>query len=424
MQGLEHECNEDLEEQRINEEYKIWKKNSPFLYDTVITHVLDWPSLTVEWLSGKEVTSSADYSEQRIVIGTHTSKSEQEKLIIAKVKLPLEDSLVSGKVYLDNTKDVGGIGLLAKTENKIEPHVQINHEGEVNKARVMPQHDNIIATKSPNGMTYIYDYHKHPMRSTLPPQSTLIGHTREGYGLDWSPVAEGYLASGAEDHVVCVWNIAGASQQSLTIDPLRTLRAHSNIVEDVSWSSFDGNLLASVGDDNKLILWDMRADGPTHIIDAHGQEVNSVDFNKRSDVLLATSSSDRTVAIWDIRNLNLKMASLEHHKDDIYTVRWAPFNATMLASASTDRRICIWDLSRLGQEQSEEDAEDGPPELLFIHGGHTSKVSDFSWNPNDELVIASVAEDNILQVWQMSYAMLTSDDLRELPDDAMEVESN
>ena len=48
--------------------------------------------------------------------------------------------------------------------------------------------------------------------------------------------------------------------------------------------------------------------------------------------------------------------------------------------------------------QSPEDAEDGPPELLFVHGGHTSKVSDFAWNPTDDWVVASVAEDNILQV--------------------------
>ena len=47
--------------------------------------------------------------------------------------------------------------------------------------------------------------------------------------------------------------------------------------------------------------------------------------------------------------------------------------------------------------QTEEDAQDGHPELLFIHGGHTSKISDFSWNPNDDWVVASVAEDNILQ---------------------------
>jgi hypothetical protein len=33
-----------------------------------------------------------------------------------------------------------------------------------------------------------------------------------------------------------------------------------------------------------------------------------------------------------------------------------------------------------------------------VHGGHTSKISDFSWNGNDDWVVASVAEDNILQV--------------------------
>uniref|UniRef100_A0AAQ4NTK8 Histone-binding protein RBBP4-like N-terminal domain-containing protein n=1 Tax=Gasterosteus aculeatus aculeatus TaxID=481459 RepID=A0AAQ4NTK8_GASAC len=39
-----------VEERVINEEYKIWKKNTPFLYDLVMTHALEWPSLTVQWL--------------------------------------------------------------------------------------------------------------------------------------------------------------------------------------------------------------------------------------------------------------------------------------------------------------------------------------------------------------------------------------
>ena len=41
---------EEAEDQIINEEYKIWKKNSPFLYDLLLSHALEWPSLTVEWL--------------------------------------------------------------------------------------------------------------------------------------------------------------------------------------------------------------------------------------------------------------------------------------------------------------------------------------------------------------------------------------
>lgn len=52
-------------------------------------------------------------------------------------------------------------------------------------------------------------------------------------------------------------------------------------------------------------------------------------------------------------------------------------------------------------------SRDNRPSLLigsshqFIHGGHTAKISDFSWNPVEPWVICSVSEDNIMQVWQM-----------------------
>lgn len=72
-----------------------------------------------------------------------------------------------------------------------------------------------------------------------------------------------------------------------------------------------------------------------------------------------------------------------------------------MASSGTDRRLHIWDLSKIGVDQTNEDAEDGPPELLFIHAGHTAKISDFTWNVNEPWVICSVSEDNILQIWQM-----------------------
>lgn len=49
--------------------------------------------------------------------------------------------------------------------------------------------------------------------------------------------------------------------------------------------------------------------------------------------------------------------------------------------------------------QAAEDAEDGPPELLFVHSGHTGEVSDFSWNAEDAWVMASVDSSNYLQVY-------------------------
>ena len=52
----------------------------------------------------------------------------------------------------------------------------------------------------------------------------------------------------------------------------------------------------------------------------------------------------------------------------------------------------------------------GPPELLFIHGGHTSKISDFSWNPTEAWVICSVSEDNIMQVGQEAFIFKINND--------------
>lgn len=56
---------EQLQEKIINEEfvlpmfrssstdtcrYKTWKKNSPFLYDLLLSSALEWPTLTTQWL--------------------------------------------------------------------------------------------------------------------------------------------------------------------------------------------------------------------------------------------------------------------------------------------------------------------------------------------------------------------------------------
>lgn len=50
LDEIENEDSSVIQEKMINEEYKVWKKNAPYLYDLVVTHALEWPSLTVQWL--------------------------------------------------------------------------------------------------------------------------------------------------------------------------------------------------------------------------------------------------------------------------------------------------------------------------------------------------------------------------------------
>ena len=46
----EEQEDERMEEKIVNEEYKTWKKNAPFLYDMMLSTALEWPTLTTQWL--------------------------------------------------------------------------------------------------------------------------------------------------------------------------------------------------------------------------------------------------------------------------------------------------------------------------------------------------------------------------------------
>ena len=117
-------------------QYKIWKKNSPFLYDLIVTHALEWPSLTCQWLPDKRAVAGKDHSLHRLVLGTHTTDGEQNYLMIAEARLPNEDAEIDARKYDDERQEAGGF---SGGNTKIEIVQKINHEGEVNRARYMPQ---------------------------------------------------------------------------------------------------------------------------------------------------------------------------------------------------------------------------------------------------------------------------------------------
>lgn len=126
---------EELEDRMINEEYKIWKKNTPFLYDLIMTHALEWPSLTVQWLPDSKRSEGADFSVHRLLLGTHTSQGEQNYLLVANVNLPLPDAEIDVRKYDDEKNELGGFG---GVNSKVEVKVKIKHDGEVNRARSVP----------------------------------------------------------------------------------------------------------------------------------------------------------------------------------------------------------------------------------------------------------------------------------------------
>ena len=271
----------------------------------------------------------------------------------------------------------------------------------------MPQSHNFIASKTNNGEVHVFDYFLHGVRpesSEVKPDIVLEGHCKEGYALDWNPNRQGYLASGSDDNLICIWDINQSNSVSKTHLPLKKTYGHSGAIEDLSWNYFSPNEYVTVGDDKRIKLWDIRQEKAVCCVEGHVAEIMAVDTSPFDQNLLLTGSADGSIAVWDIRSMdkNNKIMSFRHRKDEVSHVKFSRAQPSIFASVSGDRKVMLWDFARCGERQTEEQKKDGPPELVFVHAGHTSKVSDISINQNEHLMIASCAEDNIFQVWEVA----------------------
>lgn len=162
-------------------------------------------------------------------------------------------------------------------------------------------------------------------------------------------------------------DIKDYKSETKVVHAQRTFTHHTAVVNDVDFHRQLEWMVATVSDDLSLQILDLRQAQNDHAAkrtaNAHLDAINTVAFNPGSEYIIATGSADKSIGLWDLRNLTVKLHACEGHKDAIVKIDWHPTEKSILASSSYDRRLCFWDLSKVGNEQTPEDAEDGPPEL-------------------------------------------------------------
>lgn len=129
------------------------------------------------------------YTTHRLLLGTHTSGQAQDYLQIAQVQIPKRTHPSTGADKLDRAdydderKELGGHTI--PPAPRIQIIQRINHAGEVNRARYMPQNPDLLATKAVTGEVLVFDRTKHssePERGgECKPDIRLIGQQREGW---------------------------------------------------------------------------------------------------------------------------------------------------------------------------------------------------------------------------------------------------
>ena len=367
----------------IDDEYDLWKSNVPLMYDFVSETRLLWPSLTIQWLPRAE-----DSTEQELLVGTHTSDSEQNYLKIAEINLPQEILSNEGPVLQNDNN-----GSDEQVPSKIKIIKKFKHENEVTRARYAPFDSNLIATISGTGTVFLYD-------RTKDDENALRGkyayHKENGYGLNFSVASPGELISCSDDGSIAIWDIKSGKTVPTSVNSL-----HSDIVNECKWHESDPNIYGSVSEDSFLMIHDKRSEKPLQKL-LQKEPFNTIAFSKHSSNLFAAAGTDAMVYLFDSRKPTEALHSMSGHQEAVTSLEFAHHKDGILCSGGSDRRVLLWDLFQIGTEQQEEDADDGGPELLMMHAGHKSAINDFSFSPNVPWLMASVEEENIVQIWKPS----------------------
>ncbi|XP_058782527.1 WD-40 repeat-containing protein MSI1-like [Vicia villosa] len=373
--------------------------------DFVITQKFEGLSYTFQWFPTCNESEDENYSVQKVIFGNHDDEYDRNYLMIAEVQIPhkYSDSDYSSNNDCPNYNDVND-GIIFKIIK------EINHDGDVNIVRYMPKKDSIIASKTNGPEVYIFDIDKQPSKASddrARPELRLHGHKTNGYGLSWSKFNSGHLLSGDYDGNICIWDV-NATSNNLTLDPLRVFKVNEGDIEDIAWNPKNENLFGSVGKKN-LHLWDVRApivNNPVQYYNAHSETVNCLSFNPFKEWSVVTGSNDESIKLWDTRkiaksnDMHQCVQTFKQVDGCVFQVDWNPNNETMFASGCHLGRVFVWDVSKIDDKQNNMDIDDGPA-LLFVHHEHLGEVSDLSWNPCEDMMIASVDVGNSIHLWKM-----------------------
>ena len=153
-----------------------------FLIHVVPPHKIDQPAYTTT-----PSPPNKPYTTHRLLLGTHTSGQAPDYLQIATVQIPSRSGpgadVLDRSAYDDERGELGGHTLPA-SQARINVVQKINHQGEVNRARYMPQNPDLIATKAVSGEVLVFDRTKHPSEpertGVCKPDIRLVGQNEEG----------------------------------------------------------------------------------------------------------------------------------------------------------------------------------------------------------------------------------------------------
>ncbi|KAF2733493.1 transcriptional repressor rco-1 [Polyplosphaeria fusca] len=195
-----------------------------------------------------------------------------------------------------------------------------------------------------------------------------------------------YLATGAEDKVIRVWDI-----QSRTIKNQFT--GHEQDIYSLDFAR-NGRTIASGSGDRTVRLWDLDSNTQVlHLSIEDGVTTVAISPDNR---FVAAGSLDKSVRVWDANTgqLVVRLEGELGHKDSVYSVAFAP-SGDRLVSGSLDKTIKMWELTTAPRMMPGA-APSG--KCIRTFEGHKDFVLSVALTPHGDWVLSG-SKDRGVQFW-------------------------
>ncbi|KAJ1809320.1 HIR complex subunit, partial [Coemansia sp. RSA 2599] len=250
--------------------------------------------------------------------------------------------------------------------------------------------------------------------------STLTAHSGAVMCVRFSHNNGRYLASGADDMVVLIWekdaqvstgnltNLSGGPAPTETWHPLRRLTGHESDVCDIAWSP-DNRYLATCGLDNAIFIWDARTFERVKKITGHSQFVKGLTFDPAGR-FLASQSDDKTLKIWRTSDWGLHKTISKPFEENIFSTyfrrpSWSPDGECIATANAANGKVPVAAIIN---------RDSWSADLSFV--GHRAAIEAVRFNPRvfnapgqDSRQVATICaaggQDRGITVWLTSQHM-------------------
>lgn len=175
-----------------------------------------------------------------------------------------------------------------ESKNKMLVSFLDGHTNWIKCVRWAETNDVLLASCGDDGKICIWDTRT---KVRQPPCELISTRRRMQFNcLDWHPVFEHHLVTGAQDSSCVVWDLRNRKQVQVYVE-------HEGSVNSVAFSP-GGSLLLTGSSDKTSKIFDVCEGRNMFTLMSHSAPLTSVCFNSSGD-MFATGSQDRTVTVWN-----------------------------------------------------------------------------------------------------------------------------